>query len=103
MELGETFEACARRELLEETGLRAEGLDELKFYAGPEYRFQYPRGDVIDNVVMLYRVHGVSGSVVPQPEEVLEWAWFAPRDLPLRDELSGPMIAAMLREWGGPG
>ena len=103
MELGETFEACARRELLEETGLRAECLEELKFYASPEYRFQYPHGDVIDNVVMLYRAHGVSGSVVPQPEEVLEWAWFAPDRLPPDGELSGPMIAAMLREWGGPG
>ena len=62
LELGETLEQCACRELLEETGLRAARLEELKFYAGAEYRFQYPHGDIIDNVSLLYRAYGVSGN-----------------------------------------
>ena len=39
LELGETFEQGARRELLEETGLYAGRLEQLAFYAGAEYRF----------------------------------------------------------------
>ncbi|WP_424952311.1 NUDIX domain-containing protein [Deinococcus sp.] len=85
-----------RRELLEETGLHAERLEELKFYAGAEYRFTYPHGDVIDNVAALYRARGVTGQVVPQQEEVLDWRWFVPDALPQAEELSGPLISAML-------
>ncbi len=96
LEPGETFEQGARRELLEETGLHAERLEELAFYAGAEYRFTYPHGDVIDNVALLYRAYGVTGTVVPQPEEVLEWRWFAPGTLPPDEQLSGPLIVAMV-------
>ena len=96
LELGETFEQGARRELLKETGLRAGKLEELAFYAGAQYRFTYPHGDVMDNVALLYRAHGVTGTVVPQPEEVLEWRWFAPGTLPLDEQLSGPLIVAMV-------
>ncbi|WP_407571416.1 NUDIX domain-containing protein [Deinococcus altitudinis] len=97
MEPGETFAECAHRELLEETGLRADRLEELTFYAGAEYRFTYPHGDVIDNVAALYRAHGVTGKLVPQPEEVLEYRWFPLNALPAPEDLSGPLIVAMLQ------
>ena len=97
VELGETFEQGARRELLEETGLRAERLEELAFYAGVQYRFTYPHGDVIDNVALLYRAHGVTRTVVPQPEEMLKWRWFALTTLPPDEELSGPLIVDMVK------
>lgn len=97
LELGETFEQGARRELLEETGLRTEQLEELAFYAGAQYRFTYPHGDVIDNVSLLYRAHGVTSQVVPQPEKVLEWRWFAPDALLTLEELRGRLIVGMIR------
>ena len=99
LELGETLEQCARHELLEETGLQVAQLEELKFYAGAAYRFRYPHGDIIDNLSLLYRAQGVSGSIAPQPGEVLDWRWCAPNQLPAENELSGPLIPAMLQDF----
>ena len=96
LHLGETLEACARRELLEETGLQAEQLEELKFYTGAEYRSKHPNGDVSDEVSLLYRAHGVTGSVALQPGKKLEWSWFARGRLPEPKDLNGPLIRATL-------
>ena len=45
LELGESFEDAARRELLEESGLAVESLHQLDVYSGPEFRLTYPNGD----------------------------------------------------------
>ena len=45
LELGETVEAAARRELWEEAGLTARSLTLVGVYAGPEQHMFYPNGD----------------------------------------------------------
>lgn len=99
LEPGETFAQTAARELFEETGLHAAHLNPLHMFAGPEYRFTYPNGHVVDYVSVLYRAHGVTGTLTPQPGEVLEVGWFSPDDLPTEEELSGELIRANLRWW----
>ncbi|WP_102127752.1 NUDIX domain-containing protein [Deinococcus planocerae] len=99
LEPGESFEACARRELREETGLSAAGLEPLRLHAGAEYRFTYPHGDVIDNISVLYRVESVTGELRSQESEIFDVAWFALDELPVEDELSGPLIQAMVQAW----
>lgn len=99
LEPGESFAECAARELYEETGLRAAKLEPLKLYAGAEYRFTSPHGDVIDNISVLFRAEGVSGNLVCPPDEVHGAAWFAPSALPPAAELSGPLIQAKVRDW----
>ncbi len=99
LEPGESFEACARRELFEETGLRAEHLEPLEMFAGPRYRFTYPHGDVVDNVSVLYRAHGVTGTLTPQASEVLEAGWFGAGALLEDTELSGELIRANVNLW----
>ncbi|WP_221089279.1 NUDIX domain-containing protein [Deinococcus aquaedulcis] len=99
LEPGEHFEETAARELLEETGLRAQTLTPLDMFAGPEYRFTYPNGDIVDNVSVLYRAQGVSGELVPQPGEVLEVGWFGVNELPAADALSGPLVQAQVNWW----
>jgi 8-oxo-dGTP diphosphatase len=99
LEPGETFAACAARELLEETGLTAARLEPLRLYAGAEYRFTYPHGDVIDNVSVLYRAHGVTGKLALPADEIHGAAWFAALDLPGEADLSGSFSQAMVREW----
>ncbi|TSA86833.1 NUDIX domain-containing protein [Deinococcus detaillensis] len=99
MELGETFEQAARRELREETGLEVGELRPLKLYIGPEYRFTYPHGDVVDNVSQLFEGQFMGGALTLPADEITEAAWFALGQLPSAEELSGPLIKAHLREW----
>lgn len=63
MELGETTEETARRELLEETGLTAKIMQFLGVLSGKEVYFRYPNGDEIFNVIHLYQGHHVSGEL----------------------------------------
>lgn len=98
MELGETFEQAARRELGEEAGLTVGELRPLKLSIGPQYRFTYPHGDVIDNVSQLFEGQFLGGELRLQAGEVTETAWFAPADLPPDSELSGPLVRANLSD-----
>ncbi|PNY81956.1 NUDIX domain-containing protein [Deinococcus koreensis] len=99
LEPGESFEQTAARELREETGLMANRLEPLEMFAGPDYRFTSPNGDVVDYVSVLYRAHGVGGVLTLQAGEVLGAAWFGVDELPADDELSGELIRANLRHW----
>ncbi|CAM3354197.1 8-oxo-dGTP diphosphatase [Deinococcus saxicola] len=101
LEPGESFEDCARRELFEETGLSAGKLEPLEMFCGPEYRFTYLHGDVVDNVSVLYRAQSVTGQLTPQDGEVLGVGWFGMAELPGDDELSGNLIQDNLNVWKG--
>ncbi|GBF07126.1 MutT/nudix family protein [Deinococcus aerius] len=102
LEPGESFEACARRELFGETGLSAARLEPLHLYAGAEYRFTYPHGDVIDNVSVLYRAQETGGDLHLQAGESPGAAWFALDSLPGETELGGPLIRAMVAHVASP-
>ena len=97
MELGESFEQTARRELREETGLEVDELRPLQVFIGPAYRFTYPNGDVVDNVSQLFEAEYRGEALSLQASEVTGAAWFTPCELPENAELSGPLIAANLR------
>ncbi|MEF2279834.1 NUDIX domain-containing protein [Deinococcus sp. YIM 134068] len=99
LEPGESFGACAQRELLEETGLRSGTLELLHLFAGPQYHFTYPNGDPIHNISVLYRAEGVTGELTMQAGEIDGAAWFAPDNLPDDMELSGALIRAMVQAW----
>lgn len=82
LELGETPEETARRELLEETGLSAGRLEPLGVYAGPDFYFTYPNGDQVYLVGHFYLCEDFSGALVPQAEELSDLRWFALDALP---------------------
>ncbi|WP_461671143.1 NUDIX hydrolase, partial [Mycobacterium tuberculosis] len=54
LEPGEAMEQVAKRELFEETGLRAKSLELLDIFSGPELYYKYPHGDEVFNVVAAY-------------------------------------------------
>lgn len=99
MELGETFEQTARRELKEDMGLEVGDLRALNLYIGPEYRFTYPHGDVMDIVSQLFEAQCTGGVLALPAGEITEAAWFALDELPSQEELSMPLDRASLREW----
>lgn len=76
MELGETLEQVAKRELEEETGLVAVHLQLLDIFSGPDLYYQYPHGDEVYNVVAAYVCREYTGSLQAQCSEVQELQFF---------------------------
>ena len=63
MELGESLEQTAARELLEEANLTAERFELLDVLSGEKLYFKYPNGDETYTVIALYRAVGVTGTL----------------------------------------
>jgi 8-oxo-dGTP pyrophosphatase MutT (NUDIX family) len=82
LELGETLEDTARRELLEETGLTAGKLALLGVYSGPDRMHVYPNGDQAYIVGVYYLCDDFTGDLRPQAEEVSDLRWFPLDSLP---------------------
>jgi 8-oxo-dGTP pyrophosphatase MutT (NUDIX family) len=83
LEIGETVEEAARRELFEETGLTAKGLKLLGVFSGSDMRYTYPDGDKVCIVEIMYTCEDFSGELLPEAAEVLELKWFDIDDLPI--------------------
>ncbi|RBW67555.1 NUDIX hydrolase [Bacillus taeanensis] len=82
MELGESLEETAKRELFEETGLTATSIELIDVLSGEELYFKYPHGDEVYNVIALYIANEVSGKLVMNDGESLDLKYFSLEDLP---------------------
>jgi mutator protein MutT len=61
IELGEKVEEAAVREVFEETGLEVQGLKLFGVFSGEELYYQYPHGDEVYNIDVVYiadKYHG---------------------------------------------
>ena len=94
MEIGETVEETAKRELFEETGLTANSLELLGVFSGEELRYTYPNGDRVCIVEILYICRDFAGVLLPEKAEILELKWFDINNLP--KEISPPDRNAFL-------
>ena len=95
MELGESIEDYARRELWEEMGLIADEMEFLTVNSGPEAHYVYPNGDEVYNVEIVYVCRKYHGQLRRQEEEMEALAFFPIDALP---EISPP-IRPVLRKY----
>lgn len=98
MELGETLEETAARELKEETGLDALGFELIGVFSGPQYYFQYPNGDETYSVIHLYHATGVSGTLRMDDGESLDLQFFGKDNFPCNVEKRAKQLFDSLKE-----
>lgn len=98
MELNETLEEAAARELHEETGLVANEFDLIGVFSGPDYFFQYPNGDEIYTVIHLYIAKNVSGLLEMKDGESLNLTYFSKNELPNHLERRTKMLLEHLED-----
>jgi len=82
MELHETIEETAGRELKEETGISADKLELVAVLSGDEYYFEYPNGDKLFTVIVLFKVLNYSGEIKVSDDESKQLKFFKLDALP---------------------
>lgn len=82
IDLKETMEEAAARELLEETGLIADELELLKVYSGEITHYVYFNGDEIYGVDAVYLCYKWHGSLKPQLDEVKSLKFYSLDQMP---------------------
>lgn len=88
MELGDSFADCARREVLEETGLTCGALEHFMNVSGESMHYVYPNGDEIYAAEEIFLCRDYSGKLRRQEEEVTELRYFALDTLPQKDAIN---------------
>ena len=90
MEIAETYEEAARRELFEEAGIKVGDLKLFGIYSGKPRVIHYPNDDMVFSLAVVFITDSYEGTISDEDSEVLEYRFFAkgfvPKDLFLPDE-----------------
>lgn len=82
MDLEESVQDTARREVYEETGLTLEELELFGIYSGPQYDKTFPNGDQVSLVQITFICKQYSGDLVKSNEESLQNKFYSLKELP---------------------
>lgn len=82
MELGESVEETARRELFEETNLSVSMLHLINVYSGSGNYIKAPNGDEFYTVTTAFYTNDIRGELVVDKTESLDFKYFRPDQLP---------------------
>lgn len=83
MELGESTEEVACREVFEETGLKVNNLKLINVYSGPQNYIKAENGDEFYVVTVAYHTSDYKGDMIVDKSESIQFSFFYPEDLPL--------------------
>ncbi|ANU26160.1 NUDIX hydrolase [Planococcus versutus] len=84
MELGESTEDTAKREVMEETGLAIDELKLINVYSGPKHFVVAKNGDEFYVVTTAYYSNKFHGELIVDQKESLSFKFFGPDKLPDR-------------------
>ncbi len=82
MELGESFEETAKRELKEETNLDIIDLIMVKILSGKDTYREYPNGDKLYDITAIFVITNYSGDLKINDDESKKLDWFNINNLP---------------------
>jgi 8-oxo-dGTP pyrophosphatase MutT (NUDIX family) len=82
MELGESTEQVARREVFEETGLTVKDLKLINVYSGPGHYVVAENGDEFHSVTVAYYTKSFEGNFNIDETESISFQFFEPEKLP---------------------
>ncbi|KRL83443.1 NUDIX hydrolase [Ligilactobacillus apodemi] len=82
LEIGETLEETAIREVKEETGLVVTDLKQLHTFSGDFAHLKLANQDELYMVTTLYQVLAYHGKIIPDQDETLQLGFFSYDDLP---------------------
>jgi 8-oxo-dGTP pyrophosphatase MutT (NUDIX family) len=89
VEPGEVVESAAKRETLEETGLKIGEMTLFDVFSGREQFYRYPNGDEVHVVAIVYLCRDFCGEFRLSSEHI-ESRWFMLSEIP--EALSPPII-----------
>lgn len=82
IEMGETPAQAVIREVFEETGLQVVEEAVLGVFGGEAFRWQYPDGNQVEYLAIVFSCRVVGGSLRPVDGETQAFRYFASDDLP---------------------
>lgn len=82
MEMDESVQDTAKREVYEETGLRMHELELFGIYSGSAYDKTFSNGDQVSMVQILFTCRDYEGQLVEQNEESLHNKFYNLKNLP---------------------
>ena len=92
MELYETIEETAIRELKEETNITANSLELVSVLSGKDYYFEYPNGDKMCTVIVLFKVLNYDGKIKVNDNESKSLKFFSLDNLPILESRAEAII-----------
>lgn len=96
LELGESLEETAKRELKEETNLDCDDFTLLNVFSGNDFYFKYPNSDELYSVIALYLAKDFKGELKITDSESFDLKFFSKTDLPNLESRAKKIISWLI-------